>query len=72
MGILYTLQVKRLQTHQKVCVALKLESLAVAWAVKKFHHFLYDKMFLLKTDSIPLELCVYVSRQKQHSGYKVY
>ena len=36
-------------------VAIELESLAVAWAMKKFHYFLYGSHFLLETDQKPLE-----------------
>ena len=36
-------------------MAIELESLAVAWTVKKFHHFLYGCHFTLETDQKPLE-----------------
>ena len=36
-------------------MAIELESLAVAWAVRKFHHFLYGCHFMLETDQKPLE-----------------
>ena len=36
-------------------VAIELESLAVAWAMEKFHHFLYGNHFKLETDQKPLE-----------------
>ena len=36
-------------------VALKLEALAVGWAVKKFHHFLYGWQFTLEMDQKPLK-----------------
>ena len=36
-------------------VAIKIESLAVAWAVEKFHHFLYGCHFILETDQKLLE-----------------
>ena len=36
-------------------VAIDLESLAVAWAMEKFHHFLYASHFILETDQKPLE-----------------
>ena len=34
----------------------KLESLAVAWAMEKFHLFLYRNKFVLETDQKPLEV----------------
>ena len=40
---------------QKGYVAIELESLAVAWAMEKFHHFLYGTHFILETDQNPLE-----------------
>ena len=36
-------------------VAIEIESLAVAWAIEKFHHFLYASYFILETDQKPLE-----------------
>ena len=36
-------------------MAIELESLAVAWAMEKFHHFLYRNEFTLETDQKPLE-----------------
>ena len=36
-------------------VAIELESLAVAWAMVKIHHFLYASHFILETDQKPLE-----------------
>ena len=36
-------------------MAIELESLAVAWAMEKFHHFLYASHFILETDQKPLE-----------------
>ena len=40
---------------QKGYVVIELGSLAVAWAMEKFHHFLYGNEFVLKTDQKPLE-----------------
>ena len=37
-------------------MAIELESLVVAWAMEKFHHFLYGNEFTLKTDQKPLEV----------------
>ena len=39
-----------LTNAQKGYVVTELESLAVAWAMEKFHHFLYASHFLLETD----------------------
>ena len=46
---------KALTEAQQVYVAIELESLAVAWAMGKFHHFLYASHFILETDQKPLE-----------------
>ena len=42
---------KALTKAQKGYVAIVLESLAVAWAMEKFCHFLYTSHFILETDS---------------------
>ena len=39
---------------EKNYVAIELESLAVAWALEKLHHFIYGKKFKLQTDQKPL------------------
>ena len=36
-------------------MAIEIESLAVAWVMEKFHHFLYASHFILETDQKPLE-----------------
>ena len=46
---------KALTEVQRGYVAIELESLAVAWAIEKFHHFLYGNHFLLETDQKTLE-----------------
>ena len=46
---------KALTETQRGYVAIEIESLTVAWAVEKFHHFLYGCHFILKTDQKPLE-----------------
>ena len=46
---------KALTDTQRAYVAIEIESLAVAWAVKIFHHFLYGCHFILETDQKPLE-----------------
>ena len=35
---------------------IEIESLAVAWAMEKFHHFLYASHFILEADQNPLEV----------------
>ena len=49
---------KALTNAHKGYVAIELESLAVAWAMEKFHHFLYVSHFLLETDQKPLEAII--------------
>ena len=51
---------------QKGYVVTELESLAVAWAMEKFHHFLYGNEFTLETDQKPLE--VILSKKSQSSN----
>ena len=46
---------KTITEAQKGYVAIELESIAVAWAMKKFHHFLYVRYFILETDQKLLE-----------------
>ena len=46
---------KALTDAQKGYVAIELELLVVAWAMEKFHHFLYASHFILETDQKPLE-----------------
>ena len=46
---------KALTEIQRGYVVVEIESLAVAWAVEKFHHFLYECHFILETDQKPLE-----------------
>ena len=46
---------KALTEAQRGYVAIELESLAVAWAMEKFNHFLYANHFILETDQKPLE-----------------
>ena len=47
---------KALTDAQKGYVTIELESLAVAWTMEKFHHFLYTSLFILETDQKPLEV----------------
>ena len=46
---------KALTEVQRGYVAIELESLAVAWAMEKFHHFLYANHYILEADQKPLE-----------------
>ena len=47
---------KVLTETQRGYAAIEIESLAVAWAMVKFHHFLYVSHFILETDQKPLEV----------------
>ena len=46
---------KALTEAQRGYVAIELESLAVAWAMEKFHHFVYTSHFILETEQKPSE-----------------
>ena len=46
---------KALTEAQQEYVVIEIESLAAAWVMKKFHHFLYESQFILETDQKPLE-----------------
>ena len=46
---------KALANAQKGYVAIELESLALAWAMEKSHHFLLASHFILETDQKQLE-----------------
>ena len=46
---------KALTETQKGYMAIELESLVVAWAMEKFHHFLYGNEFTPETNQKPLE-----------------
>ena len=46
---------KALTKTQRGYMVIEIESLAVAWAVEKFHHFLYRCHFTLETDQKPLK-----------------
>ena len=46
---------KTLTDVQKRYVAIELVLLSVAWAMEKFHYFLYANHFILETDQNPLE-----------------
>ena len=55
---------KALTEAQKGYIAIELESLAAAWAIEKFHHFLYASHFILETDQKPLEAILSKSRNQ--------
>ena len=46
---------KALTEIQRGYIAIEIESLTVAWAVEKIHHFLYGCHFVLEMDQKPLE-----------------
>ena len=46
---------KALTAVKKGYVAIELESLAVTWAMEKFHYFLYTSHFILESDQKPFE-----------------
>ena len=46
---------KALTETQQGYTAIEIELLAVAWAMEKFHHFLYVNHFILEMDQKPLE-----------------
>ena len=46
---------KALTEAQRGYLAIEIELLAIAWAMEKFHHFLYASHFILETDHKPLE-----------------
>ena len=46
---------KALMEAQKGYIVIEFESLVVAWAMEKFHHFLYSTHFILETGQKPLE-----------------
>ena len=50
-----TFESKALTEMQQGYVAIENESLAVAWIMEKFYHFLYGSHFILETDQKPLE-----------------
>ena len=49
---------KVLTEMQRGYVAIEIESLAVAWAMEKFHHFYYTSHFILEIDQKPLEAII--------------
>ena len=46
---------KTLTETQRGYAVIEFESLAVAWTMEKFHHFLYASHVILETDQKPLE-----------------
>ena len=58
---------KALTKTQRGYVAKEIESLAVAWVMEKFHHFLYASHFILETDQKPLEAILSQSLNQETS-----
>ena len=58
---------KMLTEAQKGYVVIEIESLAVAWTMEKFHHFLYASHFILETGQ---KLCYQKASTKQLQIYK--
>ena len=52
---------KALTEAQRGYVAIETGSLAEAWAMEKFCHFLYTSHFILETDQKPLEAILFKS-----------
>ena len=52
---------KALTETQRGYIAIEIKSLTVAWAVEKFHHFLYRCHFILEPDQKPLKAILYKS-----------
>ena len=59
---------KALTETQRGYVAIEIESLAVAWAMEKCHHFLYASHFILETDQKSLEAICPKASTKQCPG----
>ena len=59
---------KALTDAQKDYVVIELEALAVAWAMEKFHHFLYASHFLLEIAQKPLEAILFKSLNQATPG----
>ena len=51
----YIFSSKALAEAQRGYVVIEIESLAVAWVMEKFHHFLYASHFILETNQKRLE-----------------
>ena len=62
--------IKALTDAQWGYVAIELESFAVAWAMEKFHHFLYASHFIQETDQKPLEEFYPKSLTKLYPNYR--
>ena len=56
--------IKASSEAQKGYVEIEIESLAVAWAMEKFHHFIYASHLILETDQNPLEAILSKSLNK--------
>ena len=63
---------KALTDSQQGCVVIRLEALAVSWAIEKFHHFLFASDFLLETDQKLLEAILSKVSIKLHQHCREY
>ena len=61
---------KALTETQKGYVVIELKSLAVTWAMEKFHHFLYGNEFTLETNQKPLEVILSKAETRLHQDSK--
>ena len=58
---------KALTEMQKGYVAIELESIAVTWAMEKFHHFLYGNQFTLETNQKTLGSYTFQKLESSHT-----
>ena len=63
---------KALTEAKKGYVTIGIESHAVAWAMDKFHHFLYASHFILETDQKLLEAILLKSLNQELQDYSRY
>ena len=58
---------KALTKTQRGYLTIEIKSLTVAWAVEKFHHFLYGCHFILETNQRLLEAILFQKSQSSNS-----
>ena len=58
---------KALTETQKGYMAIELESLVIAWAMEKFHHFLFGNQFTLETDQKTLGSYTFQKLESSHT-----